>query len=89
MSIDKKDSSLPDYAVVERQEMIRGLGLGDEAIARPQIGVVSSWGEINPASINLDKVAQMVKAGVWAAGGTPREFVISSIWKSNPNDSMN
>ncbi|MBW2593412.1 MAG: dihydroxy-acid dehydratase [Deltaproteobacteria bacterium] len=82
MNIDKKDSILPDYALVERQEMIRGLGLGDEAIARPQIGVVSSWGEVNPASIHLDKVAQMVKAGVWAAGGTPREFVISSICTS-------
>jgi len=62
--------------------MIRGLGLGDEAIARPQIGVASSWGEINPASTHLDKVMQMVKAGVWAAGGTPREFVISSICTS-------
>jgi len=82
MNIDKKDSILPDYALVERQEMIRGLGLGDDAIARPQIGVVSSWGEVNPASIHLDKVAQMVKAGVWAAGGTPREFVISSICTS-------
>jgi dihydroxy-acid dehydratase len=82
MDIDKKDNILPDYALVERQEMIRGLGLGDEAIARPQIGVVSSWGEVNPASIHLDKVAQMVKAGVWAAGGTPREFVISSICTS-------
>ena len=82
MNIDKKDSSLPDYALVERQEMIRGLGLGDEAIARPQIGVASSWGEINPASTHLDKVVQMVKAGVWAAGGTPREFVISSICTS-------
>lgn len=82
MNIDKKDSFLPDYALVERQEMIRGAGLGGEAISRPQIGVVSSWGEINPASIHLDKVTQMVKAGVWAAGGTPREFVISSVCTS-------
>ncbi len=82
MNINKQDSALPDYALVERQEMIRGVGLGDTAIARPQIGVVSSWGEVNPASIHLDKVVQMVKAGVWAAGGTPREFVISSICTS-------
>lgn len=78
----KKDSHLPDYALVERQEMIRGLGYGDEAIERVQIGVVSSWGEVNPASIHLDRVVAAVKAGIWAGGGTPREFVISSICTS-------
>ena len=82
MDIKKQDSHLPDYALMERQEMIRGLGYGDEAIERLQIGVVSSWGEVNPASIHLDRVVSAVKAGVWAAGGTPREFVISSICTS-------
>lgn len=82
MEIKKKDSHLPDYALIERQEMIRGLGYDDEAIERLQIGVVSSWGEINPASIHLDRVTQAVKAGIWAGGGTPREFVISSICTS-------
>ena len=57
MDSKKKDSHLPDYAIVERQEMLRGVGYGDEAIERPQIGVVSSWGEVNPASIHLDRVA--------------------------------
>lgn len=78
----KQDSSLPDYALVERQEMIRGIGYGDEAVKRFQIGVVSSWGEVNPASIHLDRVVEFVKAGIWASGGTPREFVISSICTS-------
>lgn len=78
----KQDSQIPDYALVERQEMIRGLGYGDEAIERFQIGVVSSWGEVNPASIHLDRVVAAVKSGIWAAGGTPREFVISSICTS-------
>ena len=82
MSFKKSDSDLPDYALVERQEMIRGLGHGDEAIDRPQIGVVSSWGEVNPAAIHLDRVVASVKAGIWASGGTPREFVISSICTS-------
>ena len=82
MAMDKQDGHLPDYALVERQEMIRGLGYGDEAIRRLQIGVVSSWGEVNPASIHLDRVSAAVKAGIWAAGGTPREFVISSICTS-------
>ncbi len=62
--------------------MIRGLGFNDEAMDRFQVGVVSSWGEVNPASILLDRVVASVKAGIWAAGGTPREFVISSICTS-------
>lgn len=82
MGVDKKDSQLPDYARVERHEMMRGVGYGDTAIDRLQIGVVSSWGEVNPAAIHLDRVVAAVKDGVWAAGGTPREFVISSICTS-------
>jgi dihydroxy-acid dehydratase len=82
MTIKKQDTGLPDYALVERQEMLIGCGQDDESLARPQIGVVSSWGEINPAAIHLDKVAGAVKAGIWSAGGTPREFVISSICTS-------
>ncbi len=72
MVIKKKDDHLPDYALIERQEMMKGIGYGDESIARVQVGVVSSWGEINPAAVNLDRVVQAVKAGVWSAGGTPR-----------------
>ena len=78
----KQDRHLPDFALVERQEMIMGLGYTQEALDRPQIGVVSSWGEVNPASVHLDRVVGHVKAGIWAAGGTPREFVISSICTS-------
>lgn len=82
MTIKKQDGQLPDYALVERQTLTSGLGYGDQAIERIQIGVVSSWGEVNPASAHLDRVVQFVKAGVWAGGGTPREFVISSICTS-------
>ena len=80
--IKKQDADLPDYALVERQTLTRGIGFTDEAIKGLQIGVVSSWGEINPASIHLNRVAEAVKAGIWSAGGTPREFVISSICTS-------
>jgi dihydroxy-acid dehydratase len=82
MTFKKKDSQLPDYATVERKQLIRGTGLGDCSIDQIQVGVASAWGEINPASINLDKVTEAVKAGVWAAGGTPREFVISALCTS-------
>jgi len=80
--IMKQDANLPDYALVERQTLMSGVGMSDEAIKSLQIGVVSSWGEVNPASIHLDRVAEAVKAGIWSAGGTPREFVISSICTS-------
>jgi dihydroxy-acid dehydratase len=82
MKIEKQDANLQDYAMIERHQMMRGVGYGETALRRPQIGVVSSWGEINPASTHLDKVTQQVKAGIWATGGTPREFVISSICTS-------
>jgi len=82
MKIEKQDAHLPDYAMVERQTLTSGVGYDEAAIKKPQIGVVSSWGEVNPASVHLDRVTQSVKAGIWAAGGTPREFVISSICTS-------
>ena len=82
MNVKKQDSQIPDYALVERHQMLRGLGYGEEALNRPYVGVVSTWGEINPAAKNLDRIAAMVKAGIWSAGGTPREFVISSICTS-------
>lgn len=81
-TLPKKDADLPDFALMERQTMMRGLGLGREGIKRIQVGVVNSWGELNPASTHLKGVVESVKAGVWAAGGTPREFAISSICTS-------
>lgn len=85
-NVKKLDSNLPDFALVERQTMLRGLGYEKEALRRPHIGVASSWGEINPASVHLDKVVAAVKNGIWAAGGTPREFVISSVCTSMAGD---
>ena len=43
------DEALPEYTLVEKQEMMRGVGYGNEALERIQIGVVNSWGEVNPA----------------------------------------
>lgn len=80
--LKKKDADLPDYAMVERQTLMRGIGLSEDAVEGLQIGVVSSWGEINPASIHLNRVSEAVKAGIWSAGGTPREFVMSSLCTS-------
>ena len=49
-------------------------GLTRTEIERPLIGIASSFSDIVPGHINLDKMADAVKAGVWMAGGTPLEF---------------
>ena len=55
------------------RSMLRAMGLGDEDLARPFVGVANSWSEVTPCQLNLGGVAKRVKEGVHAAGGTPRE----------------
>ena len=71
MAPTKNDADLPEYALVERQEMLRGLGYGDEALARIQVGVVSSWGEVNPAAAHLDKVSAAVPSAMTTSLARP------------------
>src|SRR5215471_11703787 len=59
--------------------MLRAVGMGDEDFAKPQIGVASSWNEITPCNLSLDRLAQAVKNGVHAAGGYPLEFGTISV----------
>ena len=59
--------------------MLRAVGMGDEDFAKPQIGVASSWNEITPCNLSLDRLADAVKAGVHAAGGYPLEFGTISV----------
>jgi dihydroxy-acid dehydratase len=54
--------------------MLRGAGLTDEDLERPLVGVVTQWTETMPCNLNQRELAQHVKAGVRAAGGTPLEF---------------
>lgn len=56
------------------RSLLRALGLTDEELNRPIIGVVNSKNEIVPGHMNLDKITEAVKAGVRLAGGTPIEF---------------
>jgi dihydroxy-acid dehydratase len=58
---------------------LRAMGLNDEAIAQPFIGVVSTAGEITPCNLTLAAQAAAAKAGVVKAGGTPREFTTISV----------
>lgn len=59
--------------------MLRAVGLGDEDFAKPQIGVASSWNEITPCNLSLDRLAKAVKDGVHAGGGYPLEFGTISV----------
>ncbi len=59
--------------------MLRAVGMGDEDFAKPQIGVASSWNEITPCNLSLDRLATAVKEGVFAAGGYPLEFGTISV----------
>ena len=59
--------------------MLRAVGMGDDDFAKPQIGVASSWNEITPCNLSLDRLAKAVKDGVHAAGGYPLEFCTISV----------
>ncbi|MDE0572690.1 dihydroxy-acid dehydratase [Demequina sp. B12] len=59
--------------------MLRAVGLGDEDFAKPQIGIASSWNEITPCNLSLQRLAQGSKEGVHAGGGYPLEFGTISV----------
>ena len=59
--------------------MLRAVGMGDEDWPKPQVGVASSWNEITPCNLSLDRLAKAVKTGVHAAGGYPLEFGTISV----------
>jgi dihydroxy-acid dehydratase len=56
------------------RSLFKAMGLTDEEIRRPMVGIANSANEIIPGHIHLDKIAEAVKAGVRLAGGTPFEF---------------
>ncbi|PJF44452.1 MAG: dihydroxy-acid dehydratase [Phototrophicales bacterium] len=59
--------------------MLKAIGLTDEDLAKPLIGVANTWTEIGPCNFHLRRLAARVKAGIKAAGGTPLEFNTISI----------
>ena len=57
-----------------QRSLLRALGMTDEEIAKPMIGIVSSYNEIVPGHMNIDKIVNAVKTGVAMAGGNPVVF---------------
>ncbi len=59
--------------------MLRAVGMKDEDFAKPQIGIASSWNEITPCNLSLDRLAKAAREGVIAAGGFPMQFGTISV----------
>jgi dihydroxy-acid dehydratase len=59
--------------------MLRAVGMGDADWDKPQIGIASSWNEITPCNLSLDRLAQASKEGVHAGGGYPLQFGTISV----------
>ena len=59
--------------------LLRAVGMGDEDWVKPQIGIASSWNEITPCNLSLDRLAKASKEGVLSAGGFPMQFGTISV----------
>ena len=59
--------------------MLRAVGMGDDDWVKPQVGIASSWNEITPCNLSLDRLAKAAKTGVHAGGGFPLEFGTISV----------
>jgi dihydroxy-acid dehydratase len=59
--------------------MLRAVGMTDDDWDKPQVGVASSWNEVTPCNLSLDRLADAAKEGVRAAGGYPLEFCTISV----------
>ena len=70
----RSDNAKAEMQQAPARSLFRALGLTDEEMERPLIGIVSSYNEIVPGHMNLDKIVDAVKQGVAMAGGTPIVF---------------
>ena len=59
--------------------MLRAVGMGDDDWDKPQIGIASSWNDITPCNLSLDRLAQGCREGVHAGGGYPLQFGTISV----------
>ncbi|MHB1802980.1 MAG: dihydroxy-acid dehydratase domain-containing protein, partial [Actinomycetes bacterium] len=67
------------YEKSPQRAMLRAVGMTDEDWDSPQIGIASSWNEITPCNLSLDRLAQAAKEGVRLAGGFPLQFGTISV----------
>ncbi len=67
------------FARAPARAMLRAIGMTDDDWSKPQVGVASSWNEVTPCNMPLDRLAKRSKEGVRAAGGFPIEFVTIAV----------
>jgi dihydroxy-acid dehydratase len=67
------------YQRAPARAMLRAIGMTDEDWDKPQVGVASSWNEVTPCNMPLDRLAKRAKDGVRAAGGYPIEFMTIAV----------
>ena len=70
----KSDAEKKGIAQSPQRSLLRALGLSEEELKKPLVGIVSSYNEIVPGHMNLDKITEAVKMGVAMAGGVPIVF---------------
>ncbi len=70
----KSDNVKTGMQQAPHRSLFNALGMTEEELSKPLVGIVCSYNEIVPGHMNLDKIAQAVKLGVAAAGGTPIMF---------------
>lgn len=82
MTVDRRPRSrevTQGYERAPHRAMLRAVGMGEDDWERPQVGVASSWNELTPCNLPLQRLTQQAKAGVRAAGGFPLEFCTVSV----------
>lgn len=92
MGHDDEDATLPTtdpkhrsrdvtdgYEKAPARAMLRAVGMTDEDFGKPQVGVASSWNEVTPCNLPLDRLAKQAKHGVHEAGGYPLEFTTIAV----------
>ena len=70
----KSDAVKKGMQQAPHRSLFHALGFTKEEMNKPLVGIVSSYNEIVPGHMNLDKIVEAVKLGVAMAGGVPREF---------------
>ncbi len=81
-TIDRKPRSrdvTDGYERAPARAMLRAVGMTDDDWDKPQVGVASSWNEVTPCNLPLDRLAKQAKEGVREAGGFPFEFVTIAV----------
>ncbi|MGH2365379.1 MAG: dihydroxy-acid dehydratase [Chloroflexota bacterium] len=79
------EQTLRSYTITQGRDraparaMLKGIGLTDEDLRKPIIGVANTWIETMPCNYNLRRLAEHVKRGIRAAGGTPMEYNTISV----------